>query len=388
MASIVRDCCVVALAAIVGCGIARGADEEWDENAVHAILVKAADVLEKTPSPRPPQIKEAGDYLETIAPLLKAGKAALPALRRVAHSEKSSPLESRLAEIVSARIEHPERFEKIAPYLVPTAASSPWDRFAPIGRGAVSRWLPPLKPLTADLVHPDDRAHWKPYWERLQALTDSHEARLAKAANPDEGRVVYEKMSGEALRLYREMLTKLRSSNVPLPISGQLWPRLDPAYELAWEEGMLRPVPWASRRQLVFYARLLGDPKIAATLGEVYRQATVEQFDPKSQDPTGASAGRSAVLDAMGSLLQPRDNLLIFARALQKVKDEAVLNVIRGDVARWVENQPKHAEALEALKKDPACRAESSLLEKAIAQVDKQRKEKPPAKPRDDDKEK
>jgi hypothetical protein len=387
MASIVRDCCVVALA-VVCCGVARSADEEWDENAVRAIIVKAADVLEKTPSPRPPQIKEAGDYLETIAPLLRAGKPALPALRRVARSEKYPPLETRLAEILIARIEYPERFEKIAPYLVPTATSSPWDRYVPAVRSGASRWLPPLKPLTADLVHPDDRAHWKACWDKFQALRESNEGRLAKVSSPEEGRALYEKMSGEAMRLHQETMKKLRDSKVALPIPGQLWPRLDPAYQLAWEEGMLRPVPWASRRQLVFYAHLLGDPKVVATLGEVYRQATVQQFDPQSQDPTGASAGRSTVLDDMGLLLQPRENLSIFAHALQKVKVDAALNAIRSDVGRWVENQPKYADALEALKKDPACMAEYSLLEKAIAQFDKQRKEKPPAKPRDDDKEK
>jgi hypothetical protein len=347
------------------------AAEEVTEASVKHTLKRAAQVLQTTSAPAYRDIREPDGYLETIKPLLKEGNKALPVLLELTKSPDLSRFERRLGLILAERIRHPEKFDKVAPYLTPSASEDPWARF---DADHVARWQPAMKPLSLDVIHPDDREGWKPHWVKYETVLDKYDKLLAKLTFPSskEGVKLFNGRKEELGDITRAILA---DKKIVYGDKHFLQPRLDPSYLLAWEEGMVRPVPWYARQFIIRYIHQLGSPASMPSLGEVYRQA-VTQMDNSKGDQT--SIRFSGALWPLRGKHSARDALLMFADTLGAATDRGVLDRISADFGRVIQDpDPKtqqYRDALQALGKDADCKSEYRVLEQALETYKKERK--------------
>ena len=272
------------VAVFISVASVRAAGKEPEADSA-TIIRKTALYLQQTLPPMEYNPADSDVYLSLIKPLISRGNAASSELRALKLSGNLSPFETRVVEMLIARIEHPERFEKVSPYLIPQI--NPWPELIM----ALSRY-PEDSPGTADfrvldldLMHPKVREAVAKYPKVFTLAKEAYNELLADATTSRKARD-YGAMERNVIVL-KEKLTKARQEGnflysedpdyyvVIIAAEAVLNknPDLDPDYLLAWEEGMLRPIPWVLKCSFVTLLADLNNPATAPSFGVVLRQA-------------------------------------------------------------------------------------------------------------------
>jgi hypothetical protein len=199
--------------------------------------------------------------------------------RALAASGGLDRLEARLATILASRVECPQHFQRVQPYYE-TDPDSPMEKVIPPTRGQPRPKAGRLKPLTLDLLHPDYRLavadHPTLFAEIQQAVNEMWNGTRALPPGDDEG---WERLDDQCkariARLEGKHGVPRETFMLLVEASGfllQHLPRLDPAYQFAWEEGLLR-TEWSMKPSFVRIVMSFDDVTSAPVLGEILRQA-------------------------------------------------------------------------------------------------------------------
>jgi len=132
--------------------------------------------------------------------------------------------------------------------------------------------------------------------------------------------------------------------------------RLNLSHRLAWEEAMVRPLPWPLKLRIFHLVQGYGNPKSAIPLAELARQATFLG--------EGAAEAAYEVIDA---LLKHSDaesaRALVYALALDQKQMHKNLRIYAGKTlvihAGW-------QRCLEQIRKDPSRADDVKIMENAI----------------------
>ena len=211
-------------------------------------------------------------YLKAIQPVVVAGVTALPALRRLMVSAEADALQKRVARILIERIEHPEYFAALASYTIPLSAGK-WAQFVPIKRAVSEPGLGEFaeyreKILEIDLIHPEARAAWQGYNEKVGIVRLKYERMPASQANWDAYQEELGLVQVQAADEFREAFTD----------RSMFKPRMNPQYFVAWEEVMLRPLPWVFKYKAAQYIMQREDFAVTPSLVEVVVQASKQEY--------------------------------------------------------------------------------------------------------------
>jgi hypothetical protein len=358
----------IVLAGTLAVGFARLSDAQekgglrpLSDEDVKAIVIKATAICRTTPLPddMDPEAKsENGKYLDTIKPVLERGKKALPTLEKLATDADMPLLERRLAQIVAARIEHPERFEKIAPYFQPVQG---------MGIDAGRRISPPwgFRNLGPDVIHPDVREEYQRFEAEIAKVKSDYLQRykqIKDRVDKEEPKALEE--LAEMMRKKNEELAKLSDQQMK-----KTKMRMDPAYELAWEEGLLRPVFRTMKNHFASYVRQIGDLGSAPVLAEFLRRVLlVDRPIPYST----FSPNPDSIREALDSL--PADaELLALADVLRQTSNREQHSKLRDVFGPIGISREKEVIKLEA---DPKTKKDIEPLRQAVNDYRKERGQK------------
>lgn len=182
-------------------------------------------------------------------------------LKRISDSEEHTRPERRIAQILCRRIEHPEEFEKVEPFLTPV--ESPTARLsAPLADGRPDERIGGKPIEDPDLFHPELRytieknrelydelrAAALQMWEKISDLPDGDETGLRR---------LYEDFDQHAEQLKRQYRVQPgQAHGLELACGGPIHsPRLDPKYLLAWEEALCRASSPEMKASLLYVVR-------------------------------------------------------------------------------------------------------------------------------------
>ena len=134
-------------------------------------------------------------------------------------------------------------------------------------------------------------------------------------------------------------------------------PKLDPDFLIAWEEGMVRPIPWVIKSSLVTILIEFDNPSSIPSLGELLRQAVgILKVEPENYDPV-----EFACQDALRALFKFTNKEA--ARELSEIvritpiEKRRVLLRIGGNL-----DQPAWQKVLNELEGDPSMREHRERL--------------------------
>ncbi len=252
---------------------------------IESIIKKAASLCRTQPEDvyaKPGELSDKSQYLELIEPVLNRGRAFLPMLQELAASRIMDRFESRLIEILIRRIEHPEQFEKVAPYFTPDPRD-PMSKLLtdPHLWEILSYQAVELKPIQLELMHESVRKvaaeNSNAYQEVKKAVFEMlEEARR----NPRAGHEMYKRLfdnfgcrlleiEKEYKLCYSELCTLRQATGLR---EGSL-PPMDDQYLMAWEEAMIRPVSWEMKHHFLKVVLHLDNEASLPSLGQVLRLA-------------------------------------------------------------------------------------------------------------------
>jgi HEAT repeat protein len=305
-------------------------ESKLDRVRILGILKQAAGICRSQPPAlaKPGESADRSQYLDVIKPLLKPGPAALPILKELIASEKLDRFEKRLAEILARRIEHPKQFEKLAAYFIPDA-SNPMADLLPKPNPASSRHRARailVKRIELELMHSSVRdaaaKNGKAFAEIKKALAEMRDTAQSK---PGAGILVHQQLrqnfakrmiaAKETYRVSSSDLRKLKRAVVP----GGPLPPLDDLYLMAWEEAMVRPVPWQMKR---YFARIVLEFNSDASLSslcQVLRQA-FEEGGKETASRSMRSPCRSFGFSVLRSLVDRQPNELLVRQLCAAVR--------------------------------------------------------------------
>ena len=306
-----------------------------------------------------------GDYLAAVKPLLASGGKALPALRSLAKSGKVGRFEARVAQILAARIEHPERFEKVALYYEP--ARSPWDRYVRVMHDVRRKAPVRLKELSPELMDPKDREAWVRYkagpgYKKIKGILDKYDELLAliRAGDVVAGRKLFHERAKELNRLRKEVTTWAQLYRKSRP---------DPAYLLAWEEAMIRPGLWEMKTEFARVVGAIGSPSSVPSLGEVLRTAVRSGVGKTKHfvDIRGYALDRLAARPS-------RETLVELSDTLQLARDRGKRVLLQLMIGGRLSRSPKWRALLTKLAGEPASKLGVERVRDAIRKYEQVRK--------------
>ena len=250
----------------------------------------------------PTAFKRDEKYLKALGRITQFGEDALPILGRVTSDRKRPAFERRLAEILIERIRNSEDFERVSEYY-----DIRMEPDSPKTRGFARRRLT-LKELAPIMIHPEVREAYERELKRQRTgiRTGSLEQRKARA---------------EFTR------------------PGDAWPRLNSSFLAAWEEGMIRPVPWPTKALFASVVAQIGDQASMPSLAEVYRQSFV--FDDDKEDGSDAHARRGTRDFVLRELLRVEQQPRGSANGIRASRRQALLEAL-ADIMKYAEGNGRY----------------------------------------------
>jgi hypothetical protein len=204
----------------------------------------------------------------------------------------------RIEQFGNARKESPEIFDAVEPYRKPV-------EFRSNTRDCRLRQI--MRPLGLEVLHPDYAAAVKKHSEAYEKIVeicrrwehDTWLSREEKQRDRDEILALADEyqIPPEDFRL----LLGTRGHRAPLDI-GHVQ-RLDPKYELAWEEALIRPGSWRLRRQLMSIVSRFEDPACAPIFGEVLRFAPRDETTVRAMSKASGGSAREQYQDEYIAIL-------------------------------------------------------------------------------------
>jgi hypothetical protein len=239
--------------------VAMATELTWNEESVLDTIQRAIRDCDAYPLPlqryAPPDKPffpdDPGNYLKTIQPLLDDHSETVPILEGLRDKDSTSPIEKLVISILLDRIAHPESFETVAPYLS-------------VANDSLSRWHRSMNITDAGKI----LAVQKIYEPKLipMRLREDYQIRYAQAIKIQEdwqSRFDQKRTDEQGVEYWGKPLLRGRRRRIAECFDGSAWlGELDPAFLLAWQEGLLRPVPWSVKISIV---RHLGQTKEGET---------------------------------------------------------------------------------------------------------------------------
>jgi hypothetical protein len=326
-------------------------------------------------------------YLDVIKTLQADGRDVAIVLRNLGTSGELEPFESRLAQILAARVENPEVFEKVAPYLVPDE-KDPMKKLIPTTHLATARpsssW--DLKPISLDLMSPRVRQLVEKYSKAFNEIEVAARKMEKSSLSAREGNVeVYQQLKQDfgkqILAIKNNYNISYADINTLVSAAGprdRTLPPLDAKFLLAWEEAMLRPLPWEMRRLFAEIVIKFEDPSSVSSLGELLRQAV----DADQQDII------LLILDALMKPAPTKMRCLELSKTVDTAKG-AKKSMTQHFIGGRIERLKPWQDFLKQLEAEPdwkphidrlrvAAKAYKEANEKAVNEIEKLKSEPPP----------
>ena len=309
---------------------------------VKSVVLSAARICrwvrwprEKAPATQPSQ----DVYLRTIQPVIEMGPSALPVLQELAKSPELSRFQRRIAEILAARVEHPEPFRKVDKML-----HNPFRIRPPSVVPHTHAGFPSIPYSTdygsEDMVHPDARKIVIRYGKALAEIRSLHQKySVVKDLKPDSNRP----LTSEEMRQYSNETAAIRAK---YKIPWEDWVKFTgpkavaPEYLLAWEEAAIRPLPRSWKMQFIMGLTETADEASVPILGELCRQMTTFSM-PFSERRTVARRIARAFgrMPCKATLLEMSEILQVEQKLERKYWREftSIVGIVLAESEKWNE---------------------------------------------------